>query len=260
MDLGLALEDVEPRAGDHAVAQRRGERRLVDHRPARGVDQVGVVAHRARARRASIRWRVSGVSGQCSDTTSERASSSLELDLARLVAARPLRVDDLHPERARPRRDGAADLAVADDPERLALQPAAEHEVDRPRPRLARADQPLALPHPARDREQQRDREVGRRVGQDAGRVRDDHAARAGRVHVDVVVADRDVGDDAQPRRRRRRGTRRRPVVEHRHDRLGAGDRVVQLVRLERAVLGRDPRRRAAVAQRGERGLGQRRG
>ena len=40
VDLGLPLEDVEAGAGDRAVAQRSGERRLVDDRPARGVDEV----------------------------------------------------------------------------------------------------------------------------------------------------------------------------------------------------------------------------
>ena len=55
VDLGLILEDVEAGAGDRAVPQRSGERRLVDDRPARRVDEVRG-AFMAVSCSAPIRW------------------------------------------------------------------------------------------------------------------------------------------------------------------------------------------------------------
>ena len=52
-----------------------GQGRLVDHAAARGIDQDGAAASCGRAAR-SIRLRVCGVSGTCSETTSLRASSA----------------------------------------------------------------------------------------------------------------------------------------------------------------------------------------
>ena len=47
--LGLALVDVEPRAGDDARAQRLHQRRFVHDRPARRVDEVGRGLHQTQA-------------------------------------------------------------------------------------------------------------------------------------------------------------------------------------------------------------------
>ena len=78
MHARLVLEHVEPGSGDLAGLERRDERRLVDDRPPGGVDQAGGRPHRAQ-RSAPIRWWVSGVSGQCRDTTSD-ARSLLQVD------------------------------------------------------------------------------------------------------------------------------------------------------------------------------------
>ena len=59
----------------------------------------------------------------------------------------------------------------------------------------------LALCEPARDPEHQREREVGRGVGEDPGRVADRDSARRGRLHVDVVHTHGVVRDRAQVRR-----------------------------------------------------------
>jgi hypothetical protein len=59
---------------------------------------------------------------------------------------------------------------------------------------------------------------------------------RISRVDVDVVVAHRDVGDDAQLRSGRVEERAVHAVVQHRHHALGAGHEGMQLVRLERAV------------------------
>ena len=81
------------------------------------------------------------------------------------------------------------------------------------------------------------------------------HAARGAGRHVDVVVADGDVRDDAQLRAG---GVEERvvdAVVEQRHDGVGAGDRRVQLVGRERRVERRRSRASPASREQVERGL-----
>ena len=158
----------------------------------------------------------------------EERGSQLGLEL--LVGAAPAAVDDLHAERARPPCRGGADLAQADDAERLALQARAEHVVHVPAPAGAAADHALALAEPARDHQDQRHRDVGRGVGEHARRVRDEHAARRAGGHVDVVVAHGDVRDDAQLRAGGVEEGVVDPVVEQRDDGVRARDRRVQLV------------------------------
>ena len=82
----------------------------------------------------------------------------------------------------------------------------------------------------SRNREQQREREIGRRVGQHAGRVRHHDAAARGGRDVDVVVTDGNVRNDFQPR-----AAREQRVVdavgEQRNDRVGAACAYKQLRR-----------------------------
>ena len=94
-------------------------------------------------------------------------------------------------------------------------RPAAEHQVRRPDPALAAADQTVALGDPAKEGEHRASMVSSAVVsGQHVWGVRDDHAPRApARLEVDVVDADRVVRDDAQLRLRLRRDRRRRPVT-----------------------------------------------
>ena len=64
-----------------------------------------------------------------------------------------------------------------------------------------RADEAIALGDPPRRGEDQPPRQLGRRLGQDVGRVRHHDPARSRRRHVDVVVPDRDVRHDRELRR-----------------------------------------------------------
>ena len=135
-DIRLVLEHVERGAGDHAVTQRDGECGLVDDGAARGVHEVGVVAH------AGERRGVDQVARLRQERRVERddvraGEQLVELDPTGLVAVHGVGVDDLHPERTGASGDRLPDRAEADDAERLAAQPATEHELDRPRPRLA---------------------------------------------------------------------------------------------------------------------------
>ena len=96
-------------------------------------------------------------------------------------AARARAVEDLHPEALRPPRDRLADAAEADDAERRAGHLGAEVAVGLERHPLALAHVALALGQPAGERQQQREGEVGGRVGEHVGRVADGDAARASR-------------------------------------------------------------------------------
>jgi len=84
--------------------------------------------------------------------------ASFELRLDRVVGAPPAAVGDRHAERAGAPRRGRADLAEADDPEPLALDPRPELEEHVPRPRPAHADEPLALAEPPGAHQDQRER------------------------------------------------------------------------------------------------------
>ena len=110
-------------------------------------------------------------------------------------------MDDLHPEALAATRHRLPDPAPADDPERLVGEVAPEHVRRMPRRPAALADLALAFDDPARDREQQRERDVGGRVGQHVGRVADRDPALSRGLEVDVVGADGEVGDRAHARR-----------------------------------------------------------
>ena len=66
-----------------------------------------------------------------------------------------------------------ADPAGADDPDRLALEPFAEHELERERPGRASPDEPVSLDDPAQEGEGDCDGELRRRLRQDVRGVRD---------------------------------------------------------------------------------------
>ena len=139
-----------------------------------------------------------------------------EPGLDRGVEARAVVIDHLHPEAERAAlRDALPDPAHAEHAERRAVDIAAGEEVDGPLGPIAAAQVMLALGDAPRRREQKREAEVGGRLVEDAGRVRERDAAFSAGGEVDVVVADRHARDGAQ----------RRAALEHRVvDRIRARD------------------------------------
>ena len=93
-----------------------------------------------------------------------------------------------------------ADPPRPDDADELPVQALAEHELEGEAPLATVANQPVSLGHAAQQGQHQRDGELRRRTRQHIGRVRDDDSAPAGSVEVDVVDADRVVGDDCELR------------------------------------------------------------
>ncbi len=177
--------------------------------------------------RSPIRWRVSSVSGTCSETTSA----------AREQLVQRQRVDDVHAVRLGESRHGLADAAVADDAERQAGEAAAEHERRRPLPRLAAAQEAVAFRNTPREREHERDRHLGRRVGEHVGRVRHDDAAALAFVEVDVVEADGVVRDDAKLRPGGVEQLGVDAVGQHRHEAIATGHPREQLLARRRQLL-----------------------
>jgi hypothetical protein len=121
-------------------------------------------------------------------------------------------VEHLDVEAAQQRGDPGPDAAQTHDPDHRAAQLTSEQLAGLPAAPPPRAHQALSLPQPARGRQHQGDGELRGRIGQHVGSVRHHHPARAARVHVDVVVADGEVGHHAQPRTR---GVEQRGVDRH---------------------------------------------
>ena len=213
------------------VLQRPRERRFVDDRPACRVDQIGRALH-PRQRFLVDQMTRLRQQGNVQRHDVGRVQQAIEGDVfgAGQVDIARLRVDDAHAEDGRPRGNGASDATDADEPELLPVQLGAEHEIERPAFPRAAADNALAFSKPARDGENQRPGEVGNRLGQHVGRVGDDDTARRRVSDVDVVEADRNIGDDLQLRR----GVDHRAidcVGQQRHERILVSDPRAELVR-----------------------------
>ena len=120
-------------------------------------------------------------------------------------------------------------------PELLAAQLHAEHEVERPALPLPAPNRAAPLRRSAGStREDQRPGQLRGRFGEHVGRVRDDHAAGLHRRHVDVVVADRDVGDDLKVRRASRSRIASIRSVRRQISARLAGEALLQLVARDR--------------------------
>ncbi len=108
-------------------------------------------------------------------------------------------VEDAHVEAAGSSGDGQPDLPEADDAERRAVHVLTQEERRVPRLPAAGPRQPVALDDATGRCQEERERQVGGCLGEDARRVRDEDAALGRRRNVDVVVADGHLRDDAQP-------------------------------------------------------------
>ena len=199
MHFGLTLEDVERGAGNEVLTQRPRQRRLVDDLPTCRVDEVRRPLHPRQGLAVDqvTRLRRQGHVQRDDVGARNQPVEPHELDTGPLRVASAAH-GDAHPEGCRARGHGTADAPAADDAHEFSGQAAAEHEVEAPALPCARSQQSLALAEPARDAEDQRPGEIRGRVGKHVGSVRADDALRDGVRHVEVVVADGDVGDDLQ--------------------------------------------------------------
>ena len=119
-------------------------------------------------------------------------------------------VQHLHAEPRGAAGDRLSDAAVPHDPERGAVDVDAQEVADVEAGPASGAEVGLGVGGPPARGEDQEEGEVGGGLVEHPGRVahRDPQLRRGG--DVDVVVADRDVGNDLQPRRAGAAGRRRR--------------------------------------------------
>ena len=220
------LEDVEGGAGDRPLGQRGDERLLVHDRAAARVHEHGRRLHPGQRGGVDQMPRLVGQRQVQRDDVGGREQ------LVERQAAAARGVDDVHSVRQSQSLDRLPDPAVTDEAEGEPGEPSAEHQVRRPDPALAAADQAVALGDAAEQREHQRDGELGRRLGQDVGCVRDHDPAPPARVQVDVVDPDRVVRDDAQLRPGRVEQLVVDAVGEHQHQPVLAGHAPEELLAL----------------------------
>jgi len=198
----LLLEDVQRGAGDLAGVERGDQGFVVEQATARAVDD----AHAGLAARQRIN--AEDVVRAVGQRRVQRQEVRLRQDLVDLEQFDAERLGDLgrqegveaedaHAEGLGADRDVAPDASQPDDPAGLAVQ------LDAHQPFLV----PLAGAHPrigcgdvAAQRQQHRQRVLGRRQRVLARRVHDQHAARGGGGHVDVVDARSGAPDDPQLR------------------------------------------------------------
>ena len=126
----LILEHVEPGPSDLPRAQGVDQRRFVDQPAASRVDEIGRGLHGGEGRRADHVLVLGSEPGVQRDEIG--AGEQIvqwrvgDAEAALFVFREPMTrgVDHPHPERVGPRRDRASDLAEADDPQPLAVEPA----------------------------------------------------------------------------------------------------------------------------------------
>ena len=172
-----------------------------------------------------------------------RAQFALDLGRNSMAAG----INHAHAKTLRAARDGLPDSTESDDAERFAEHVGAAKLIEIPREPFAGARERIGFDDAARDGEQQRPRQVSRGFVENAGRVGARDLAAAERGEVEIVIADGDVGDDAQARR----GGQQRfvdAVGEQRDEALGAGHAALQF--FARGSAGAGPEFR--IAMRGE--------
>ena len=123
----LDVEHVEAGAGDLVVAQGRQQRRLIDDRPARGVDDIGGRLHQAEllgADQPARALREHDVDGDEVGLPEQvLLAHVVDADLLALLGREVLAPgDDLHAERLADLGGAGAELAEAEDAERHALE------------------------------------------------------------------------------------------------------------------------------------------
>src|SRR5712691_5730009 len=193
----LRLEDVERRAGDPALLQRRGEGGLVDDRASRDVDQERARLHQREP--LPVDQAAGGVGERARDADEVRlAQQLLELDQLDALGRRDVGVGGGDPqlERLCEPRDLAADVAETDDPERPA--PQTDADVREPLP-AAFAQVAVLLEEPVGQRQDEREGGAGHRPADPVRRDREQHPVLRAGIDVDAVVADAEPRDEREP-------------------------------------------------------------
>ena len=196
--MGFAFIDIQTRPGDLVALQRGDQRRLIHHIPARDVDQVGRGAHLGQCTRVDqVVGGGAGGHGKHDEISlqnlrqrglggghvGDKGGTVVENDRhAKAVMAAP--------------GNRLPDPPHADDAHRLARDMGTQQLGRMPARPVARPQHPLALARAARRHQDQRQGDIGGRIGDSAGGVADLKASGAGGGHVDMVIANAKIGED----------------------------------------------------------------
>ena len=193
-------EHVEGCAGDMPAVERGAQRNFIHQSAAGAVDDAHALFGLGQVFR---REDVAGLRGERSVQGDEIGARQelvefdlFDSDFGRALGAQKRVVGDHpHSQSDAARGGDRADVAAADDAERLAGELHAHEAILLPLARLRRDVCSRDLPG---EREHERDRVLGRGDRVAERRVHDDHAARCGGRNVDVVDADAGPADDLQ--------------------------------------------------------------
>ena len=201
---GLLDKDIEAGPGDPPLGEGGGKGGLVDHVAACGVDEIGrrfhcgeklCRHHRAAAATGDMQRDDIGLGQDGADVRPR-----LGLEAVERAGCRAVEIDDPHPEAETcAAGDGLPDPAHAEDAEDLALQAHAEKAGRAEAGPVPAPQHRLGLGQAAGRGEDEREREIGRCLGQHAGGVAHHDPAGTGGLEVDVVHAHPEIRDDAGP-------------------------------------------------------------
>jgi hypothetical protein len=212
-EAGLVFVDVEPGGGDRPFPQRCHQRRLVHQRTPRRVHQHGVGRHACEGvgvdqvsrlgRRGTVDRHEVGPREQRvlpDEAGVERAPRAAALSLGLAAAVHQDLAAEAETEGGRHAQADASGPDDADDPavDRLSAVSQRIPALEAPLAREA-----VAFDDATRRREHQRDGDLGGGVGEHSRRVGHADAEASRRVEIDVLVAHREGGHDAQRRRQR---------------------------------------------------------
>ena len=195
---GLAREHVDGGAGEVAGAQRVGQRREIDDGAAAVVDQVGAPLHGGefgRTHHAGGLRRVGHVEADdiAGGEQGAEAAGGFGVAVAELVGA--VMIEDAHAEGFGEGGELGADVAVADDAERLAAHFAGADGGFDPSAGMGGVGAGKDLAH---EHDDLADDEFGDGAGVAEGRVEHGQAGVAGGGEVDLVGADGEASDGEQ--------------------------------------------------------------
>ncbi len=207
IDCRLVLEDVEAGAGDGTRFQEPDKLIFVDDLTACGVHEIGGRLQELqppRRKKVIGRRRMRAVDRDDVHPRQHLIEAfpvgGLQLFLDLFLDTTAVVIVNLQAERFCAPGDCLANAAHADDAETFAINAMSEHPRRRPsRPvRRGIAHVGGALREAAGNGKNERHRHVGRVFGQDAGRVRDQDAAVARGIEIDVIDAGAEVRDQTQ--------------------------------------------------------------
>ena len=195
---------IQRSAGDFPVLQRRDQRRLVHHRPARGVDEKRRPLHALEFRRIEKpvclrqQRRVHADEVRLRQQLMHVPILRPQLFLCVPRRAHRVRVDDPHLKAAGPSSHRSSNAPEAHNPQRFSPHVRPYKLVQIPSFPVSRARQHVAFAQPPRHRHHQRPCKIRGRFVQHARSVGRYYSALRARWHVNIVVSHRHVRRNPQ--------------------------------------------------------------